>query len=97
MTLLLPLLLILRLWPHAPLATRVPLSTAIYSAAIWAFSLQQILNRAYYALHDTMTPLIWGIVNLASELINQDDEVVQKGEHKLMILRRPDAQQEDPS
>jgi putative peptidoglycan lipid II flippase len=43
----------------------VALSTAIYSAAIWAFSLQQILNRAYYALHDTMTPLIWGIVNLA--------------------------------
>jgi putative peptidoglycan lipid II flippase len=43
----------------------VALSTAIYSAAIWAFSLQQILNRAYYALHDTMTPLVWGIVNLA--------------------------------
>jgi acyl dehydratase len=39
----------------------------------------------------------WGIVNLASELINQDGEVVQKGEHKLMILRRPDAQQEAPS
>jgi putative peptidoglycan lipid II flippase len=42
----------------------VALSTAIYSAAIWAFSLQQILNRAYYALHDTVTPLIWGIMNL---------------------------------
>jgi putative peptidoglycan lipid II flippase len=42
----------------------VALSTAIYSGAIWAFSLQQILNRAYYALHDTTTPLIWGIVNL---------------------------------
>ena len=35
----------------------------------------------------------WGIVNLASELINQHGEVVQKGEHKLMILRRLDAQQ----
>jgi putative peptidoglycan lipid II flippase len=43
----------------------VALSTAMYSAAIWAFGLQQILNRAYYALHDTMTPLIWGVVNLA--------------------------------
>lgn len=43
----------------------VALSTAIYSAAIWAFSLQQILNRAYYALHDTVTPLVWGIANLA--------------------------------
>jgi acyl dehydratase len=35
----------------------------------------------------------WGIVNLASELINQDGEVVHKGEHKLMIPRRPDTQQ----
>lgn len=47
----------------------VALSTAIYSAAIWAFSLQQILNRAYYSLHDTMTPLIWGIVNLTINTI----------------------------
>ena len=47
----------------------VALSTAIYSAAIWAFSLQQILNRAYYALHDTTTPLVWAIVNLALNLV----------------------------
>jgi putative peptidoglycan lipid II flippase len=47
----------------------VALSTAIYSAAIWAFSLQQILNRAYYSLHDTTTPLIWGIVNLTINTI----------------------------
>jgi putative peptidoglycan lipid II flippase len=40
------------------------LSTAIYSSAIWAFSLQQIINRAYYALHDMMTPLIWAVANL---------------------------------
>lgn len=44
------------------------LSTIIYSAAIWAFSLQQILNRAYYALHDTRTPMIWGAVNLVINL-----------------------------
>ncbi|MDR3437225.1 MaoC/PaaZ C-terminal domain-containing protein [Telmatospirillum sp.] len=31
----------------------------------------------------------WGIVVLASELINQNDEVVQQGEHRLMIPRRP--------
>jgi len=31
----------------------------------------------------------WGIIVLPSELINQHGEVVQKGEHKLMILRRP--------
>jgi putative peptidoglycan lipid II flippase len=39
-------------------------STGLYAAAIWAFSLQQILNRAYYALHDTTTPLVLGIANL---------------------------------
>ncbi len=50
----------------------VALSTALYSSAVWAFSLQQILNRAYYALHDTITPLVASIltliVNLAVEL-----------------------------
>jgi acyl dehydratase len=30
----------------------------------------------------------WGIVVLPSELINQRDEVVQRGEHRLMIPRR---------
>jgi putative peptidoglycan lipid II flippase len=44
-------------------------STVIYSAAIWAFSLQQILNRAYYALHDTRTPLMWGLWNLIINLV----------------------------
>ena len=33
----------------------------------------------------------WGIVVLPSELINQRGEVVQKGEHRLMIPRRPAA------
>lgn len=31
----------------------------------------------------------WGIVVLPSELLNQRGEVVQKGEHRLMIPRRP--------
>jgi len=31
----------------------------------------------------------WGIVVIPCELINQNGEVVQRGEHKLMILRRP--------
>ncbi len=47
----------------------VALSTAIYAAAIWAFSLQQILNRAYYALHDTTTPLKWAAWNLLINLV----------------------------
>lgn len=33
----------------------------------------------------------WGIVHIAGELVNQHGDVVQKGEHKLMILRRPPA------
>ncbi|NMG42197.1 acyl dehydratase [Aromatoleum toluvorans] len=33
----------------------------------------------------------WGIVVLPSELINQNGEVVQRGEHRLMIPRRPQA------
>ena len=33
----------------------------------------------------------WGIVILPSELINQDGQVVHKGEHRLMIPRRPGA------
>jgi acyl dehydratase len=31
----------------------------------------------------------WGIVVLPSELINQHGDVVQLGEHRLMIPRRP--------
>lgn len=31
----------------------------------------------------------WGIVILPSELINQRGEVVQRGEHRLMVPRRP--------
>jgi acyl dehydratase len=37
----------------------------------------------------------WGIVVLPSELINQRGEIVQKGEHKLMIPRRSDLSVED--
>ena len=33
----------------------------------------------------------WGIVVLPSALINQHGQVVQKGEHRLMIPRRPQA------
>ncbi|WP_425102395.1 MaoC family dehydratase [Tropicibacter sp. S64] len=34
----------------------------------------------------------WGIVHLESELVNQDGKVVQKGRHKLMILRNAQAE-----
>ncbi len=46
----------------------VAASLQVFSAAIWAFSLQQILSRAYYALHDTLTPLIMSTITLAIDL-----------------------------
>jgi putative peptidoglycan lipid II flippase len=42
----------------------VTLSLIFYAAGIWAFSVQQILNRAYYAMHDMTTPLVLSIVTL---------------------------------
>jgi putative peptidoglycan lipid II flippase len=53
--------------PHS--ADLIAKSVLFFSAAIWAFSLQQILNRAYYALHDTVTPLVMSIVTLAVNLL----------------------------
>ena len=44
-------------------------SLAIYASGVWAYSLQQIINRAYYALHDTRTPLMMAIVNIALNLV----------------------------
>jgi putative peptidoglycan lipid II flippase len=61
------------LWQHGNFTANdtmwVARSVALYSAAIWAYSMQQILNRAYYAMHDTMTPLIWSIVTIAVNTI----------------------------
>jgi putative peptidoglycan lipid II flippase len=42
----------------------VALSVVFYAAGLWAFSLQQILNRAYYAMHDMTTPMILSIATL---------------------------------
>ena len=39
----------------------------------------------------------WGIVVLPTELINQHGEVVQRGEHRLMVPRRPQASAETES
>ena len=44
-------------------------STVWYAGAIWAFSMLQIINRAYYALHDTWTPLVMSGVNLVLNLV----------------------------
>lgn len=44
-------------------------STMVYSAGIWAYSLLQVINRAYYALHDTRTPLIASMLNIVANLV----------------------------
>lgn len=44
-------------------------SVLFYSAAIWSFGLLQILNRAYYAMHDTFTPLLMSALNLVLNLV----------------------------
>ena len=43
-------------------------SVLFYATAIWAFSMLQIINRAYYALHDTKTPLVMSMMNIAINL-----------------------------
>lgn len=42
------------------------------------------------AMRETRKPG-WGILTIASDLINQSGEIVQAGEHKLMILKKPEA------
>jgi putative peptidoglycan lipid II flippase len=44
-------------------------SLIFYAAGIWAFSLLQIVNRAYYAVHDTFTPLVMSVVNIVLNLV----------------------------
>ena len=50
----------------AELITR---SVLFYAPAIWAFSLSLIVGRAFYALHDTTTPLVMSVITLAINLV----------------------------
>ena len=54
---------------HANDADLIGSSVLFYASAIWAFSVLQIVNRAYYAIHDTVTPLVMAIVNILLNLI----------------------------
>jgi putative peptidoglycan lipid II flippase len=49
-------------------AALIAQSVRIYAGAIWAFSLLQIVNRAYFAVHDTTTPFVMSAVNIAINL-----------------------------
>ena len=44
-------------------------SVQMYALGIWAFSLNQILSRAFYAMHDTKTPLLMAVLTLLINLI----------------------------
>lgn len=50
-------------------ATLIARSTQVYAGAIWAFSLLQIVNRAYYAIHDMKTPLVMSAINIVLNLV----------------------------
>jgi putative peptidoglycan lipid II flippase len=52
--------------PHD--AALIAQSVRIYAGAIWAFSLLQIVNRAYYAVHDTTTPFVMSAANIVLNL-----------------------------
>ena len=49
-------------------AALIARSTTVYAGGIWAYSMLQVINRAYYALHDTTTPLIASVVNIVANL-----------------------------
>jgi putative peptidoglycan lipid II flippase len=66
-------------------ATLIAKSTMVYAAAIWAFSLLQIINRAYYALHDTRTPLVMSIVNILINLVVEIPLLWKMGESGMAV------------
>jgi putative peptidoglycan lipid II flippase len=49
-------------------ATLIARSLCYYASAIWAFSMLQVITRAYYAIHDTTTPLYASIINIVLNL-----------------------------
>jgi putative peptidoglycan lipid II flippase len=49
-------------------ATLIAYSTKFYAAGIWSYALLQVINRAYYALHDARTPLYASILNILVNL-----------------------------
>ncbi len=53
--------------PHD--ASLIGQSLLFYAGAIWAFSMLQIINRAYYAIHDTTTPVVMSVVNIILNLV----------------------------
>ncbi|HEX8323580.1 MAG TPA: murein biosynthesis integral membrane protein MurJ [Tepidisphaeraceae bacterium] len=50
----------------ADLITR---DTMFYAGGIWAYSMLQVINRAYYALHDARTPLVASVINVVANVV----------------------------
>jgi acyl dehydratase len=65
----------------------------------WDFLLPIAINDTLHvkfrigSMRESKSILDWGIVVIPTELINQKGQVVQKGEHRLMVPRRPTATQ----
>lgn len=61
----------------------------------WDFVLPIAINDVLHikfrigAMRPSKSKSDWGIVVIPAELINQKGQVVQKGEHRLMVPRRP--------
>ena len=66
-------------------ASLIAKSTMVYAAAIWAFSLLQIINRAFYALHDTRTPLMMSVVNILINLVVEIPLLWKMGESGMAV------------
>ena len=50
-------------------ATLIARDTMVYAGGIWAYSMLQVINRAYYALHDAKTPLYASIINIVANVV----------------------------
>lgn len=66
-------------------AALIARSTLFYAGAIWAFSLLQIMNRAFYAIHDTKTPLLMSILNIVINLMVELPLVWIMGESAMAV------------
>jgi putative peptidoglycan lipid II flippase len=53
-------------WPEA--TDRVTLALALYAIGIWAYALNQLVVRTFYALHDARTPMRVAAVNVVLNL-----------------------------
>jgi putative peptidoglycan lipid II flippase len=66
-------------------ATLIAHSTMWYAGGVWAYSLLQVVNRAFYALHDTTTPLVASAANICLNLAVELPLVWRMGEAGMAV------------